>query len=281
MLSATSGEQVPAVSEIGSAYAAAADAWAGGPSVIYQRLADALVGCAPSPLAGLRIADLGAGTGTVSRSLGDAGAQVVAFDLVAEMLDQGRGGRPPGAVADVTALPVADDAVEGAVAAFVLNHLSRPASGLAEMGRVTRPGGMILASTFAQQPRHPAKVAIDEVAARFGYRPPAWYEEMKATVEPLSASALRLTALAEQAGLVVVSVESRSVDVGADTAEVITAYRLSMAQVAPFVAGLSPDRRDALRAEAVAALGPDVEAMRPEVLFLVARVPAPTTNARR
>jgi demethylmenaquinone methyltransferase/2-methoxy-6-polyprenyl-1,4-benzoquinol methylase len=261
------------VSEIGSAYAAAAESWAGGPSRIYQHLADALVACAPGPLAGRRIADLGAGTGTVSRALGAAGAQVVAFDLVAEMLAQDRAHRPPGAVADVAALPIGDDAVDGAVAAFVLNHLPHPDQALAEMRRVTRSDGLVLAATFAEQPRHPAKVALDAVAARFGYRAPEWYEQMKTTVEPLTASAPRLAALAEQAGLAVASVTSRPVDVGADTAEAIAAYRLSMAQVAPFVAGLSPERRQALWAGAVASLGTDVEPMRPEVLFLVATVP--------
>ena len=47
---------VPAVSDVGSAYAAAAGSWAGGPSRVYQHLADALVARAPgvSPVAGRR-----------------------------------------------------------------------------------------------------------------------------------------------------------------------------------------------------------------------------------
>jgi Methyltransferase domain len=49
--------------------------------------------------------------------------------------------RPPGAVADIRALPLAAQSVEDAVAAFVLNHLTDPSAGLAELARVTRSGG--------------------------------------------------------------------------------------------------------------------------------------------
>lgn len=268
-------------SEIGAAYASAAGAWAAGPSVVYQRLADALITGSPVSLRGRSVVDLGAGTGTVSRALADAGASVVAVDLVAEMLSQGRAERPPALVAEVTALPMPGAVVDGAAAAFVLNHLRDPGRALAEMGRVTRPGGVILASTFADQPRHPAKVAVDEVAARYGYVAPGWYEDMKATVEPLTASAERVRALAVAVGLAEVTVTTRPVDVGADTPAVIAGYRLSMAQLAPFVAGLSDARRGELWSEVVLALGPDVEPMRPMVVFLAARAPGRSAPSRR
>jgi SAM-dependent methyltransferase len=255
------------------AYAAAAPAWAEAPNRIYQALADALVAATPVPLSGRRVADLGAGTGTVSRALGGAGAAVVAFDLVAEMLVQGGADRPPGAVADLTALPIATDGVDAAAAGFVLNHLADPGSALVEMVRIVRRGGAVLSSTFADQPRHPAKVVVDQTAAAFGYAEPRWYTSMKAEVEPLTAGADRLAGLADEAGLVEVAIVERSVDVGADTAEAIAAYRLSMAQLAPFVAGLDEDRRRDLRRAVVQALGPTVEPMRPVVLILAARVP--------
>jgi SAM-dependent methyltransferase len=258
---------------LAQAYAASAPAWAEAPSRIYQVLADALVAGAPVSLAGRHVADLGAGTGTVSRALIGAGARVVAFDLVAEMLAQGGPGRAPGAVADLAALPVTADAVDAAVAGFVLNHLHDPTAAVAEMARVVRSGGPVLASTFAAQPRHRAKVVVEEAAAAFGYIEPPWYTEMKVEVEPRTARADRLAAVATAAGLVDVAVDERAVNVGADTPEVIAAYRLSMAQFAPFVAGLDDQRRQALHAAVIEALGPDVEPIRPVVLFLAAHVP--------
>ncbi|HEY5156000.1 MAG TPA: class I SAM-dependent methyltransferase [Acidimicrobiales bacterium] len=263
--------------DVARAYATAAPAWAAAPSRIYQALADALVATAPVALAGRHVADLGAGTGTVSQALTGEGADVVAFDLVAEMLARAPaardGGRVPGVVADLLALPVAAGAFDAAVAAFVLNHLTEPVAALREMARIVRPGGAVLASTFAAQPRHPAKVAVDEAAAEFGYQEPRWYTTMKAEAEPRTAGAERVRAVALEAGLRVLGVDERAVDIGADTPEVIVAYRLGMAHLAPFVAGLDETRRDALRTAAVEALGSEVESLRPVVVFLDAQAP--------
>ena len=68
---------------------------------------------------------------------------------------------PPGAVADIRALPLADDSVDDVVAAFVLNHLTDPSAGLAELARVTRPGGTVLATVFASTSRSAARDRID------------------------------------------------------------------------------------------------------------------------
>ena len=43
-------------------------------------------------------------------------------------------------MADIRALPLAAQSVDAAAAAFVLNHLTDPSAGLAELARVTRPG---------------------------------------------------------------------------------------------------------------------------------------------
>jgi SAM-dependent methyltransferase len=67
-------------------------------------------------------------------------------------------GLVPGATVQVAALPVLpfDDAQFDAVLAnFVINHVGRPRSALAELGRVTAPGGRV-AMTIWPQPPSPA-----------------------------------------------------------------------------------------------------------------------------
>jgi ubiquinone/menaquinone biosynthesis C-methylase UbiE len=46
-------------------------------------------------------------------------------------------------------------------AAFVLNHLTDPSTGLTELARVTRPGGAVLAAVFSNTSRDPARDKID------------------------------------------------------------------------------------------------------------------------
>ena len=89
--------------------------------------------------------DAGAGTGAASRALAAQPARPIAMDLSFGMLAWDAA-RPPGAVADIRALPLAAQSVDDAVAAFVLNHLTDSDAGLAELARVTCPGGGVLAA---------------------------------------------------------------------------------------------------------------------------------------
>ena len=104
-------------------YEGAAAAWAHGAELVYGPLADALLARAPE-LAGRLVLDVGAGTGAVSRRLVAAGANAVAVDASLPMLAHQASSRPPAVVGDISRLPLVDDAVDGAAAAFVLNHLA-------------------------------------------------------------------------------------------------------------------------------------------------------------
>jgi ubiquinone/menaquinone biosynthesis C-methylase UbiE len=103
----------------------------------------------PSP--GDRILDVGCGTGEdalmLARTVGPEG-DVVGVDeseaMVATARDAADG--VPGvrfAEADVCDLPFADDRFDAARADRVFQHLADPAAALAEMRRVTRPGGRV------------------------------------------------------------------------------------------------------------------------------------------
>jgi SAM-dependent methyltransferase len=249
-------------------YANAAAGWASGAVRVYGPLAAELVGCSPHPLAGRRVLDAGAGTGLGSAAL----AQPIAVDHSHAMLAWDRRRRPPALAGDLSRLPLRDRTVDDALAAFVLNHLARPAAGLRELLRVTRPGGAILASSYATTSGSPARDALDEELRRRGFVPPGWYLDVKAVAVPQVGSAEAMRRVAAAAGLVDPQVAERAVDVGVDHAADLVDYRLGQAQHTGWLASLPAGRRAALRSELIEATQPVMRPFRPTVVLLAATV---------
>jgi SAM-dependent methyltransferase len=226
-------------------------AWAAGPGRVYALLAEAAVGMLPGDLSGVLGLDAGAGTGAATRALCRRGARVLVTDRSPAMLAAAPG---QAFVADVRRLPLPDAAVDLAVAALVLSHLTDPETGLAELRRVTRPAGTVLVTAFSAGTNHPVKRAVDRVLARYGYRAPDWYAQLKALGELRVGDAAALAALAWEAGLVDVRVDELAVDLAPLDAAALAGWRLGMAQVTPFLAGLDRGRRDRLTVEATDAV---------------------------
>ena len=88
-----------------------------------------------------------------------------------------------GLLAFATALGLRDGCVDLATAGFLLSHVEDPATALAELVRVVRPGGSVLATSYPAGATHPVKQAVDAVLTSFGYEPPPWYQHLKATGE--------------------------------------------------------------------------------------------------
>lgn len=112
---------------------------------------------AVAPKAGQRILDLAAGTGASSVALARSGAEVVAADFSPGMLAEGRrrhGGIPNLSFveADATALPFADDEFDTVTISFGLRNVNEPRTALAELLRVTAPGGRLVICEFSQPP---------------------------------------------------------------------------------------------------------------------------------
>lgn len=256
------------------AYDASVGAWAHGPAAVYDRLAEALVAASPISLIGAYVLDIGAGTGAASRAALAAGARIVAADLALGMLRHDRARRPAAAVADAVLLPFRNGAFDAALAAFSYNHVPDPERAFAEARRVIRPGGAVLASTFARGADHPAKALVEAAAARFGYARPSWYVQFKHVADQRLGDPTAFAATAVEAGLTQVVVRTAAIDVGIDTAAQLVAWRLGMAHTAPFVATLDPTTRRRLFAEAVAAVGPEPQPLCLAVLILSSRVPA-------
>jgi len=243
-------------------YDAAAADWAGGPEAMYKALARSLVAAAPVPLAGRLVLDLGAGTGVAGRAALAAGARrVVGADLSEGMLRRGRGETP--VLADAVALPFRDGAFDLVLAAFCLNHLGRVEDGLAEARRV---GAAIAASAFAPGWTHPAKDAADGAFRSFGYQPPGWYAVLTPGSRAGDPEVLAESAAA--AGFTRVQARTVSVPTGLATPAELVAWRLGMAQVATFVAGLAPAERDELSADAVERLGADAPMLVRSIIVL-------------
>ena len=268
------GAGVVAVSADGLAlaregYDNAATAWAEGAELVYGPLAGALVARAPE-LAGRLVLDVGAGTGAVSRRLTAAGARAIAVDASWSMLAHDASRRPPAVVGDVSRLPLADGVFDGAAAAFVLNHLADPVAALAEMRRVVRRGGFVVASVFSSADPPPAKAAIDGVLAAAGWEPPQWYRFLK-SVDSQLGSAPRMRDAAQAAELHDVDVVEHRVPTGVTDPRDIVHYRLSQPQNGGFLAELSPSERSRVIDECVAAVAGTGQAFDPGVVLMAAR----------
>jgi demethylmenaquinone methyltransferase/2-methoxy-6-polyprenyl-1,4-benzoquinol methylase len=113
---------------------------------------------AVDPKPGQRILDLAAGTGASAVSLARSGADVVAADFSPGMIAEGRR-RHSGirnlefTQADATALPFDDDSFDTVTISFGLRNVNDPKKALAEMRRVTAPGGRLVVCEFSHPPR--------------------------------------------------------------------------------------------------------------------------------
>lgn len=97
------------------------------------------------------ILEVGCGQGELARRMAaELDAAVVAVDRSPRMVELARGRGVDATVGDAQALPFGDSAFDCALAHFVLFHLPELDRGLAELARVLRPGGRLVATTNAR-----------------------------------------------------------------------------------------------------------------------------------
>jgi len=95
-----------------------------------------------------RILEVGCGWGELAEWLaGETGAEVVAIDLSPRMVELAVGRGVDARLADVQQLPFADGEFDCVVAAWMLYHVPDLDRGIAELARVLRPGGTLVAVT--------------------------------------------------------------------------------------------------------------------------------------
>jgi ubiquinone/menaquinone biosynthesis C-methylase UbiE len=249
-------------------YARSGERWALGAELVYGPIAAELVGTSPHPLAGRIVLDAGAGTGAASAALRRRRARPLAVDLSAGMLAWHAASRPPCAVADIRALPLGLGSVDDAVAAFVLNHLTDPDAGLAELARVTRPGGAVLAAVFGNDSHSDARDRIDAAALAAGWQVPDWYRQMKTAAAPLLGTSAGMAAAARAAGFTAVHAEERQLNVGVTQPGQLLRYRLSSPIFADWLDVIGPQRAREFVARTEEAIGRAMAPFRPAVVFL-------------
>jgi ubiquinone/menaquinone biosynthesis C-methylase UbiE len=254
-------------------YARSGERWALGAELVYGPIAAELVGSSPHPLAGRIVLDAGAGTGAASAALRRRQARPLAVDMSPGMLAWRAASRPPCAVADIRALPLGTRSVDDAVAAFVLNHLTDPEAGLAELMRVIRPAGAVLAAVFGNDSHSDARDTIDAAARAAGWRVPEWYRRMKEAATPILGTAAAMAAAAYAAGLTKVRAVERQVDVGLTQPRELVKYRLSSPIFADWLDAIGPQKAQTFAAQAEEAVGGTMAPFRPAVVFLRALVP--------
>ena len=106
---------------------------------------------------GLRVADVGTGTGILAAELARLGLRVIAIDNSARMLDAARAKLAADHELGVElrrgearALPLADGEVDAALAHMVLHYLPSPAEAVREMARAVKPGGSVVLVDFVR-----------------------------------------------------------------------------------------------------------------------------------
>ena len=112
-------------------------------------------GLSPEDFAGKVVLDAGAGAGDQSRYLSDHHARVVSIDLseAIEVVAKKMRMRPGwvGVQGDVTRLPFTENTFDVVYCEGVIQHTRDSLATVGELVRVTRPGGMILATHYTRE----------------------------------------------------------------------------------------------------------------------------------
>jgi ubiquinone/menaquinone biosynthesis C-methylase UbiE len=261
----------PTATAIAAAYDATGASWEYGPGRVYNHLAGVVVGRSPVAMDDRLVLDVGAGTGAASRAIERAAGFPIAVDFAVGVLAATAGDRAPAAVADACALPFADRSVDGVVAAFAINHVATPSAALAEARRVCRPGSPIVASAYAAGDDHPAKRIVEDALRAAGWAPPPWYDALRREAMPRLATPEQAASESAAAGLDA-DVEQLDVALPWLAAADLVAWRLGLAQHAPFVDQLAVADRDRLRRAALDALGDEPQALVRSIIVIRAVV---------
>jgi ubiquinone/menaquinone biosynthesis C-methylase UbiE len=162
-------------------------------------------------VAGRRILDAGCGSGPLFAALRDRGAIVTGFDKSAGMLELARRRLGDGAdllVADLgRPLPFADGAFDDVIASLVLHYLQDWTAPLAELRRVLKPGGRLIASVDHPLQGHPLLRPGTDYFATYQYsiepttpgglRLVLWHRPLPAMISAFTTAGFRIAAIDE------------------------------------------------------------------------------------
>src|SRR5438874_4197061 len=99
-----------------------------------------------APTGDERAVDSGTGAGTLALALAPLVREVVGVDIVPELLERGRRGAPENVTfveGDATKLPFETGSFDLSCTRRTLHHIAHPEPAIAELARVTKPGGRV------------------------------------------------------------------------------------------------------------------------------------------
>ncbi len=135
----------------------------------------------PAPAGGGMLLDVACGGGLMAPVIPE-GYRHIGVDLVTSALVQAADHGVQPLVADATALPFGDAVFDVVVAGEILEHLDDLDTAVAEICRVTRPGGWIVIDTIADT--RWASFSLVTVAERFPGGPPPRCHDPELFVDP-------------------------------------------------------------------------------------------------
>jgi SAM-dependent methyltransferase len=201
---------------------------------------------------GQRVLDVGCGPGALTAELVGRHAQVAAVDPSSSFVEAARG-RFPGVdvrQAHAERLPFADGEFDAALAQLVVHFMQDPVAGIAEMARVTRPGGTVAACVWdiggGRSPLSPFWASVRALQpGEPGERGLPGVEEGQ------------LAKLFEEAGLADVESSEVSAEVAHNSFEEWwEPFTFGVGPAGAYLARLSPEETAAVREEARRRLGP-------------------------
>lgn len=124
-----------------------------------DRLWRAAVADAVAPAPGVSVLDIACGTGTSTATFARRGADVTGCDISVGMISEGARRHPDLTFVqgDAMALPFDDDSFDVTTSSFGLRNVHDPAVALAQMYRVTKPGGKLVIAEFS----HPMNAGFE------------------------------------------------------------------------------------------------------------------------
>lgn len=209
---------------------------------------------------GMRVLDLASGVGdpslTIARAVGPSGS-VLGMDITAAMLDAAREFAREQGLANVEYRPIASEtdlgvepaSFDAATCRWGLMFMPDPVAALRQLWSALRPGGRVAVATWATEERVPFMNLASDILRRHVTLPPPPPGPNQFSLPTAEAVAGILTA-AGFAGASVESVEPVFFS-GPDAASVWSQISENSGPATKMLAELSPEQRDAIRADAI------------------------------
>src|SRR5262245_14571441 len=207
--------------------------------------------------AGVRVLDVGTGTGDAAAGATKRGANATGVDISSAMVEIAVRRHPTVTFvqASVTALPFADESFEAAVGNIVIQHVGEPERAARELARVLTPGGRVALSTWDAPERSPFFEVLLGAIADSEVRPPADVPAGPSFFQFADDAAFG--ALLRGAGFVHVEIETVSFDFPLRSAsELIVALAEGTVRTGALLRAADESQRSQIRERLEARLGP-------------------------